>query len=174
MFRGNRKSGSIKFGIDCVTPELKLCLYVRRQRTKLTFNKASETNAILYKDGVLASGLPVTQFALQNGTAYRLKYYFNKSNYYGSIRVERLNGSNNSEGLYEFYDISLNGGFIIGDGYLSLLTNNHDSAITPSTTPLYLSAVSIYATDISNVQPLICLEMENFDRSNGNAFFKLL
>ena len=152
---GTANQGSIKFGIsyDIVAGVNFVYMVADNGQSFLLTAKPSETKAILYKDGVLASGLPNTQFALQNGTAYRLKYYFNRSNYYGSIQVKRLNGSSPtdfSEGLYEFYDI-IDGGFFIGDGYLSLLASNHNSSITPTSNPLYLSAVSIYATDKANV-----------------------
>ena len=100
-------------------------------------------------------GLPISNFnPLSVDKEYKLEYYYNRANYYASIRVTRLDGTDQttdqSQGFYECFDISQNGGFNIVDlGYLSIGNGSHSSFTEQWNGTIY--KMSIYATDISNV-----------------------
>ena len=63
--------------------------------------------------------LSTETFSLTTDTNYQLEFYYNKANYYGCIRIKNLDTASTDK--FEYYDISVNGGFNVTDGYLSII-----------------------------------------------------
>ena len=106
------------------------------------------------------SGNEYDNYKLSTNTKYQLEFYYNKTNYYLQFKVSGLTGAT---GLYQFFDISQNGGLNMLDGYLSIYNGSHLSSIDIWNGSIY--KMSIYATDISNT-PLFDLS-RNFIGGSG-------
>ena len=108
--------------------------------------QGNNTAGIAYKNN--NPFLSTETFSLTTDTNYQLEFYYNKANYYGCIRIKNLDTSSTDK--FEYYDISVNGGFNVTDGYLSIGSSLHiNNGHQPFLGTIY--KISIYATDISNV-----------------------
>ena len=138
-----RTDGSVAFGITQNTNSA-------LQRSTRVLGDANPRQ-ICYKTnrntGVKA--LFTGNFSLVVNREYELEFYYNRANYYATIGITDITGTTDTNDLYEYFDISFNGGFNVLDGKLTIGNGGHTSASNSLKSTIY--KMSIYATDISNV-----------------------
>ena len=105
---------------------------------KLSYKTDNNNNITLYTGAE----------SLDTNTNYKLEFYYDKSNYYGFIKTTILDTETTN--LYEYFDISKNGGFNMLDGNLSIGNGSH-TADSNKITDISINRMSMYATDISNI-----------------------
>ena len=112
---------------------------------KLSYKTDNNNNITLY------TGVE----SLDTNTNYKLEFYYDKSNYYGFIKTTILDTE--ATNLYEYFDISVNGGFNMLDGNLSIGNGSH-TADSNKITNVTIYKMSMYATDISNIPVFDCFQ----------------
>jgi hypothetical protein len=121
---------------------------------------------------------------LTSNTNYEIKFYYDKSNYYIRVNIKNLDGTStgviggNSEGLYEMFNVNLNGGYNIIDGPLTIGDGKHRSSNNtyyPMKNGTTIYKLSIYSTDISNIPQMDVFRngniLEDSSGTNFSSFF---
>ena len=96
-------------------------------------------------------GLQTGAYYLNTNTDYDLEYYYDKIKKYAFIKV---NQSGETEKVFQWNDISQNGGFNMLDGYLTIGNGSHVSEVNPwcgEKKNGIIKSIMIWNCDISHI-----------------------